>query len=115
MNEDREKKRNDEQLSIIFVTAPSMEVATELARDVVKHQLAACVNISPVRSVFSWKGQLEQVEECLLIVKTRPSRFQMLEEYILKHHPYEVAEVVEILATRVTEKYLRWVHEETKG
>ena len=35
----------DEQLSIILVTVPCQEVAQQLAQDLVKERLAACVNI----------------------------------------------------------------------
>lgn len=102
-----------EKLSIVFVTAPTQEVAAQLAQELVTQRLAACVTISPVRSVFSWKGQLEQVEECLLIIKTRQNLFPELQEYIIAHHPYEVPEIVEVITERVTEKYLQWVVEET--
>ena len=49
----------DEQLSLILVTAPSLEVANQLARGLVTEHPAACVNVLPqVMSTYVWEGQL---------------------------------------------------------
>jgi hypothetical protein len=37
----------DEQLSLILTTAPSLEVAHQLAHGLVTERLAACVNVLP--------------------------------------------------------------------
>jgi periplasmic divalent cation tolerance protein len=103
-----------EQLSIILVTAPSPEVANQLARGLVSERLAACVSVLPrVMSTYVWEGQLEQAEEVLLMIKTRRSRYAALEQYIRVHHPYDTPEIVEIPAGRVTPSYWEWVVKET--
>jgi len=104
----------DEQLSIILVTAPSQDVAQQLAQDLVRERLAACVNVvSGVRSIYAWEGKIEQAEEVLMIIKTQSSRYTALEAFVRAHHPYETPEIVEIPAGRVTPKYLQWVMKET--
>jgi periplasmic divalent cation tolerance protein len=104
----------DEQLSIILVTVPSQEVAQQLAHDLVRGRLAACVNVvSGVRSIYAWEGKIERAEEVLMIIKTQSSRYVALEEYVRTHHPYEAPEIVEIPAGRVTPRYLQWVVGET--
>ena len=61
----------DEQLSIILVTIPSQDVALQLAHDLVRERLAACVNVvSGVRSIYAWEGKIERTDEVLLIIKT---------------------------------------------
>ena len=60
----------------LHVTMPDEERATALARTLVEEGLAACVNIVPgVRSVYQWEGRLQEDEEVLCLVKTRPSVF----------------------------------------
>jgi periplasmic divalent cation tolerance protein len=49
---------------VVYVTAPSAEVADSLATALVQSQLVACVNIVPgLTSVYTWKvgvaGQLD--------------------------------------------------------
>jgi periplasmic divalent cation tolerance protein len=104
----------DEQLSIILVTTPSQDVAQQLAQEVVKERLAACVNIvSGVRSIYAWEGKIERTDEVLLIIKTQSARYAELEEFIRAHHPYETPEIVEIPAGRVTSQYWEWIVKET--
>jgi periplasmic divalent cation tolerance protein len=106
----------DEQLSIILVTAPSQDVARQLAHDLVTERLAACVNVVPgVTSIYAWEGKIEQAEEVLMIIKTQSSRYTALEEHVRAHHPYETPEIVEISAGRVTPKYWQWVMKEMNG
>ena len=104
----------DEQLSIVLVTAPSQEVAIQLAHSLVSGRLAACVSMVPrVVSIYAWEGKLEQAEEVLMLIKTRRSRYTEMEQHIRSYHPYDTPEIVEIQAGQVTQKYLQWVMRET--
>jgi periplasmic divalent cation tolerance protein len=104
----------DEQLSLVLVTAPSQEVAHQLAHSLVIGRLAACVTVIPkVVSIYAWEGKLEQAEEALMVIKTRSSRNAEMEQYIRTHHPYDTPEIVEIPAGQVTQKYWQWVVQET--
>src|SRR4029434_1298844 len=104
----------DEQLSIILVTIPSQDGALQLAHDLVRERLAACVNVvSGVRSIYAWEGKIERAEEGLLIIKTHRARYAALEAFVRAHHPYETPEIVEIPAGRVTPMYLQWIVKET--
>jgi periplasmic divalent cation tolerance protein len=104
----------DEQLSIVLVTAPSQEIADQLAHSLVSGRLAACVTLVPrVLSVYVWEGKPEQVEEVLMLIKTRRSRYADIEQHIRTHHPYDTPEIVEIPADQVTQKYLQWVMQAT--
>jgi periplasmic divalent cation tolerance protein len=73
----------DEHLSLILVTAPSLEVAQQLARALVTERLAACVTVVPqVMSSYRWAGTLEEVTEVLMMIKTRRAQYTALEDYI---------------------------------
>jgi len=76
---------------VVFCTAPQGE-AESLAKTLVEEQLAACVNISPVRSCYIWDGKLNLDEETLLIIKTKKSRFEPLKDRILMVHSYAIPE-----------------------
>ncbi|XP_054151359.1 protein CutA homolog [Melozone crissalis] len=100
------------ELSAAFVTCPNLSVATELARSLVRHRLAACVNVIPgVTSVYTWQGRLEEDSEVLLMIKTRSSRVPALSDFVRSHHPYEVPEVVALPVAQGNPPYLRWVRD----
>jgi periplasmic divalent cation tolerance protein len=57
---------------VCYVTVPNADVGNALARALVGARLAACVNVVPgVRSIYSWKGEVCEDDELLLIIKTR--------------------------------------------
>ena len=59
--------------------------------------LAACVNIvRQVRSIYKWKGKIEDDREHLLLIKSRYSRAEELTTFIRQNHPYEVCEVITV-------------------
>ncbi|MBV9079649.1 MAG: divalent-cation tolerance protein CutA [Elusimicrobia bacterium] len=103
------------RFSIVFVTAPPGRAAAKIARTVVEKKLAACVNIVPaVRSVYRWKGKIEEGGESLLIMKTRSALFARLERAVRDAHPYDVPEIVAFPLSRGHRPYFRWLDEETK-
>jgi periplasmic divalent cation tolerance protein len=101
---------------VILCTVPSEDVGVQIARAVLDERLAACVNILPqVRSIYRYRGKLEDERELLLIIKSVRSRYAQLEGRIRELHPYEVCEVVALDAAQGAAPYLAWVREETSG
>ena len=58
---------------IAFSACGSEEEAVRIARALVESRAAACVNIVPgLRSIYRWKGAVEDASEWLLLIKTTP-------------------------------------------
>ena len=97
---------------LVLTTIGSEEDAARLGRSLVEKRLVACVNvIGPVRSIFLWKGKVEDESERVLLMKTRADRYVDLETAIKELHPYEVPEVIAIPIERGSQDYLSWVDE----
>jgi periplasmic divalent cation tolerance protein len=94
---------------IILSTFPSEESAADTARKVVSGRLCACVNFVRVCSIYSWKGKLEEHQECLTLFKTTAKSSKMLKAKIAKSHPYRVPEIVELKMNDVSKPYLSWL------
>lgn len=76
---------------VVLSTAGSQEEALRLATHLIEKGVAACVNILPaVRSVYRWKGAVEEAQECMLIMKTRRPLLPALEKELRALHSYEV-------------------------
>jgi periplasmic divalent cation tolerance protein len=98
----------------VLVTSPP-DRAPEIARAIVEERLAACASILPaVRSIYSWQGKLCDDGEALLVIKTRPERFERLRARIVELHPYEVPEIVALPIVAGHEPYLAWVEGSTR-
>jgi len=95
---------------IILTTTSSTDEAESLANGLVESRLAACVQIMPkMTSVYAWEAQVEKESEHLLLIKTLPEKYEVVEKYILDHHSYETPEIVAIDAEKVSVGYLKWL------
>ncbi len=103
------------EVMVVLVTAGDDDEATRIAHSVVSEKLAACVNmISPIRSVYSWQGEVCDDREILLIMKTRTDRFPELRERIGKLHSYDVPEILAFSVSDGATDYLNWVRAATR-
>ena len=100
---------------VVLVTASSRKEGEKIAGALVKEKLAACVNIvSPVASIFSWKGRLCKEREALLVIKTRRALFPRLATRVKALHSYEVPEIIALPIEAGWPEYLKWVAAGTK-
>ena len=100
---------------LVLTTMPDDDRADALARTLVEERLAACVNVLPgVRSIYRWKGAVEEAAEVMLVAKTRASRAAALAARVRALHPYELPEVVALPVTDGSRAYLRWVIAESR-
>jgi periplasmic divalent cation tolerance protein len=103
--------RQETGTRLVLVTVPSIREGRRIAKSVVKKRLAACVNIllSPVNSIYRWKGTVEVANEYFLVIKTTASGYAALEEEITRMHSYEVPEIVALPIAAGLPKYLAWL------
>ncbi|WP_405232253.1 divalent-cation tolerance protein CutA [Lentisalinibacter salinarum] len=95
---------------LALCTCPDEETARSIAGTLVAERRAACVNIvGPLRSVFSWQGEVCDESELLLIAKTTEAAWPGLEARVVELHPYEVPEVIATPVTAGSAAYLDWV------
>jgi len=102
----------DSEPVVILSTAAEQE-AKGIAQALVMQHLAACVNITPVESVYRWKGELCEDREQLLIIKTVRTKVEAVMEEIQNLHSYELPEMIVLPVTGGYPPYLRWLVEET--
>ena len=98
---------------MIISTFPDKKSISKIANHVVKKKFAACVNITKISSVYSWKGKIENQSEYLALFKTTKKNQTNLKNEIKKLHPYDVPEIAEIDITSINKPYLKWVVDST--
>lgn len=95
---------------IVLTTCPDADTAGTLARTVVRESLCACVNIlGPLKSVFRWKGEIQEASEYLLLLKTGASQWPVLKERLKALHPYELPEILAVSVADGLPAYLHWL------
>ena len=100
---------------IFFVTVPNIEEAQKIAKNLVENKIAACTNIiQNIISIYRWKGNIEQDNELLLVIKTTENKSSALIETINKIHSYEVPECIGFKIEKGSNNYLNWIQESVK-
>jgi periplasmic divalent cation tolerance protein len=100
---------------IVFVMAANENEASRIAQALVEEKLAACVNVmGPVRSIYRWRGTIENANEYMLVIKTSRHYFSKLERRVRELHSYEVPEIVAVTLAAGSKPYIAWLAESTR-
>lgn len=103
---------NDE-MCVVYVTAPDSDTALSLGQAMVEERLAACVNTwSGMQSVYRWEGKLCVDEEVVLLFKTRRDLADALIGAIEARHPYDTPCALVLEVPIGASGYLQWLRGE---
>jgi periplasmic divalent cation tolerance protein len=98
---------------VVLCTFPDAEKAREICTALVADGSAACANLLPgVESIYRWKGEIQNDNETLAIIKLPAEGFAALEGRLLELHPYDVPEIVALRPDSVNPEYLAWIRGE---
>jgi len=102
-------------LLLALTTIGSREEAEAIARTLLEERLVACANLLPgCRSIYLWRGAVEDADETLVLFKTTRNRYRAFEERLRALHPYELPEIVALSPDAVLPAYAAWVIGETR-
>lgn len=102
-------------VAVVYSTIDDIIDARKIAQRLVEEQLVACVNIIPgVESIYKWKGQVENANECVLIVKTVDENVKKVIVRIKELHTYELPDIIVLPIIGGFKEYLDYIHRETE-
>lgn len=102
------------RLTVALTTTQDRAAALSLGRALVRAGLAACATVVPgARSIYRWKGRLEEADETVVLFKTTAASLRALRRRLRALHTYELPEDTALAATAGS-AYARWVEEGTK-
>jgi periplasmic divalent cation tolerance protein len=97
------------------VTTTDQQEAERLAHTLVSEQLAACISIVPITSVYSWLNQVHQNPEWQLLIKTRIDIFPALAKKVEQLHRFEVPEIIALPIVAGSSSYLSWIGQQVRN
>ena len=97
---------------IVYTTTPSIEEAKKISTYLVDKNLAACVNMHPISSIYKWNGKIEEDDEIAISIKTTSDNLNDISEAIKSMHSYKLPAITswEIDGDK---DYLNWIKEST--
>ncbi len=94
-------------MHLVFTSVAKKAQAAKMAKSLVRSSLAACVSLSPIESVYSWKNEMIHAREYLLEIKT--ANPAAVRAWLAKHHPYRLPMIYSQKTTAVESRYAKWV------
>ena len=99
---------------LVYTTFPEVDIALTIGEGLVRDRLIACINVLPgMRSVYAWKGAIEQGQETVAILKTRKGLQDQVYRALKERHPYETPVILFIEPTGGDSATLEWILTET--
>ena len=96
---------------MLYVPCSNLEEAQNIAHQLVEEKLVACCNIIPkMISVYSWKGNIESEEECLLLAKTSEENVEDTEKTIAEAHSYDCPCIARLPVDGFNSPYEAWLN-----
>src|ERR1700757_2726498 len=99
----------------VLTTTASEAEAEAIAEALLAEELAACVQITAIRSRYVWKGAVQREAEQLLLIKTRAALFEIVRAKIRTMHSYETPEIVALPIVAGDADYLSWMAGAVRG
>jgi periplasmic divalent cation tolerance protein len=98
---------------LVLCTFANEQDALRAASALVEARLAACVNVLPgIRSIYRWKGEVENTDEALALIKTTQAGFPALRDRLKALHSYDTPEIIAVPVVEGLADYLGWVREQ---
>ena len=99
---------------VVLTTYAREPVGKAIIDALLTARLAACIQVLPIRSFYSWKGKVVRDAEKLMLIKARAPQFRRIRDTILRLHDYEVPEVIRIPIDAGSSAYLDWIKQATR-
>ena len=100
-------------MKFLLTSCADKAAAKTLAKKLVKAKFAACVSVFKANSVYFWNSEIKDEKERVLLVKTAV-KFKKIANFIVRHHDYELPEIVAFKADKASKKYKKWIKKESK-
>ncbi|MDE0708036.1 MAG: divalent cation tolerance protein CutA [Candidatus Poseidoniales archaeon] len=99
------------EIYIIQTTLPGSWIEAEVGAfsQLMLESGSACVQHSPLQSMYKWEGEIKSSQEWGLQLKVTKTQLEKVLSSLKENHPYEIPQIIHWLA-EATPEYADWVH-----
>ena len=98
------------EMLLVFSTFAREDDAARVVRALIEERLIACGTLLPgARSLYRWKGAVEDAREVVVMMKSRKQDWSALLSRLHELHPYETPECLAVRVAAAAPKYLAWL------
>jgi periplasmic divalent cation tolerance protein len=93
----------------MVLTTAQGDTAQKIIQALLSKELAACVQVMPIKSYYVWQGVAREETEDLLIIKAKIADWAQIEAEIRTAHDYDVPEILRFDVDAGAKSYLDWI------
>lgn len=98
----------------MVVTTAQGATTQRIVEALLSAELAACVQATPIRSHYVWRGELRDEAEDLLLIKAKLGDWDAIEAAIRQAHDFDTPEILRFDVAAGAQDYLNWIVETTR-
>lgn len=96
---------------IIYATYKDLVQAKKISSHLLKKKLIACANFFSIKSLYLWKGKIENSNETVAFLKTNKENWKKVKKEITRMHSYDIPCIVKI-SVESNKSYGLWINSE---
>jgi periplasmic divalent cation tolerance protein len=100
-------------MTFVYITCQNKEEANKISIHLLKKKLAACTNIFPIDSRYSWKGKIIEDKEYAMFAKTIAKNYEKIKKEVKKIHTYTVPCIC-LIYSKSNKEYENWLKKVVK-
>lgn len=93
----------------VLTTLANETIARKISIELINLQLAACVQRTPITSVYRWKGSVCENSEFQLAIKTCACCVKSIQDFLNEYSGYEVTQILVCPIQDGDAQYLKWL------
>ena len=99
-------------IRLLLTTFADEAAAATVVRSLLDEHLIACGTLIPgARSIYRWKGAVEESTEVAVLLKTSSDAASRCMVRLAELHPYKVPEIIEVEPGAISGPYAAWIRE----
>ena len=95
---------------LLITTVPNQLLANKIAKELIESELAACISIKQIQSIYKWQGDIEENKEFEITIKSLPKNLNKLTSILKSRITYEVPQLIYKIFDSEN-SYFQWIKE----
>tara|TARA_B100000900_G_scaffold356395_1_gene326150 strand:+ start:599 stop:910 length:312 start_codon:yes stop_codon:yes gene_type:complete len=98
---------------LLITTVPSRLLANQIAKELIERDLAACISIKQIQSIYKWQGNIEENKEFEITIKSLPENLNKITLILKDRVTYEIPQLIYKIFDSEN-SYFQWIKESIK-
>ncbi|WDE98103.1 divalent-cation tolerance protein CutA [Lentisphaera profundi] len=99
-------------MQLFYTPCSNKEEAKKIASSLLSEKLIACANVIPgINSLYIWEGELQDVEEVILLLKCKQESANDVESRISQLHSYDCPCILQFTPDKVNPAFSKWLND----